>query len=109
MELIEATTHRAQIILAERSRRKVIGSIRRECLDHMIVFNAQHLRRVLNAYLVYYNETRTHLAPAKDAPIPRAASPPDDGGYGTTLPGSSQFTLTTPLGGLHHRYERCTA
>ena len=99
MELIEGTTHRAQIILAERSRRKVIGSIRRECLDHMIVFNAQHLRRVLNAYLVYYNETRTHLALAKDAPIPRAASPPDEG----------DIIAVPQLGGLHHRYERCTA
>ena len=78
---------------------RVIGSIRRECLDHMIVFNPQHLRRVLNAYLVYYNETRTHLALSKDAPVPRATSPPHEG----------SIIAVPQLGGLHHRYERCAA
>lgn len=78
---------------------RVIGSIRRECLDHIIVFNAQHLRRVLNAYLVYYNETRTHLALSKDAPVPRATSPPDEG----------DIIAFPRLGGLHHRYERRAA
>ena len=78
---------------------RVIGSIRRECLDHIIVFNARHLRRVLNAYLVYYNETRTHLALSKDTPVPRATSPPDEG----------DIIAFPQLGGLHHRYERRAA
>ena len=78
---------------------RVIGSIRRECLDHMIIFNARHLRRVLKDYLVYYNETRTHLALSKDAPVPRATSPPHEG----------DIIAVPQLGGLHHRYERCAA
>ncbi len=53
---------------------RVIGSIRRECLDHVIVLNERHLRRVLKEYLVYYHESRTHLGLAKDCPVPRAAS-----------------------------------
>ncbi len=75
---------------------RVIGSIRRECLDHIIVLNERHLRRVLNAYLVYYNQTRTHLALSKDAPVSRATSPPGDG----------NVVAIPQIGGLHHRYER---
>ena len=78
---------------------RVIGSIRRECLDHMIILNAKHLRRVLKDYLVYYNETRTHLALSKDAPVPRATSPPHEG----------NVIAVPQVGGLHHRYERCAA
>jgi transposase InsO family protein len=51
---------------------RVIGSIRRECLDHVIIFNERHLRRVLRAYVVYYHRSRTHLALAKDTPEARA-------------------------------------
>ena len=51
---------------------RVIGSIRRECLDHVIVLNEQHLRRVLRTYLGYYHHTRCHLALARDAPAGRA-------------------------------------
>jgi len=51
---------------------KLIGSMRRECLDHVTVFGEQHLRRVLRPYQQYYNGTRTHLSLAKDAPRPRA-------------------------------------
>ena len=50
---------------------RVIGSIRRDCLDHVVIFSASHLRRVLTAYADYYNSVRTHLGIAKDAPIHR--------------------------------------
>jgi len=49
----------------------LIGSIRRECTDHLIVFNAEHLRRILTEYAAYYNEVRTHVSLAKDAPCGR--------------------------------------
>jgi hypothetical protein len=51
---------------------RLIGSIRRECIDHVIVFGERHLRHLLRSYLNYYNETRTHLSLDKDAPVPRA-------------------------------------
>ena len=51
---------------------RLIGSIRRECLDHVVVFGERHLRHVLLSYMNYYNEMRTHLSMAKDAPVPRA-------------------------------------
>jgi transposase InsO family protein len=51
---------------------RLIGSIRRECLDHMIVFGEAHLRRILGAYAAYYNESRTHRSLNKDAPFHRA-------------------------------------
>jgi len=50
---------------------RLIGSIRRECLDHIVVFGEAHLRRTLSAYTGYYNEVRTHLSLAKDAPLRR--------------------------------------
>src|SRR6201747_1893392 len=49
---------------------RLIGSIRRECLDHVVVFGERHLRHVLLSYMNYYNETRTHLSLDKDAPVP---------------------------------------
>jgi len=73
---------------------RVIGSIRRECLDHIIVWNAPHLQRVLNAYLHYYNSTRTHLSLSKDTPLRR---PVQRGG---------RVIATDILGGLHHQYCR---
>ena len=73
---------------------RLIGSIRRECLDHVVVFGERHLRQVLHSYLDYYNSARTHLALRKDSPISRA----------------KQFVgaiRSTPiLGGLHHQYAR---
>jgi transposase InsO family protein len=51
---------------------RLIGSIRRECIDHVIVFGECHLRHLLQSYLNYYNETRTHLSLDKDAPVSRA-------------------------------------
>ena len=53
----------------------LIGSIRRQCLDHVIVFGEQHLRRVLRSYEEYYNGTRTHLSLTKDSPLPERSSP----------------------------------
>lgn len=73
---------------------RVIGSIRRECLDHIVVFSAAHLRRVLTAYADYYNSVRTHLGIAKDAPIHRA------------IEASGGIISRSLLGGLHHQYAR---
>lgn len=73
---------------------RVIGSIKRECLDHVIPLNAEHLRRVLQKYVDYYNNDRTHLALDKDAPHPR---PVETEGVIASRP---------VLGGLHHRYFR---
>jgi transposase InsO family protein len=73
---------------------RLIGSIRRDCLDHVVVFGEQHLRHVLNSYQKYYNEARTHLSLHKDSPIPRAVQT-----FGRTL-------AVPILGGLHHQYIR---
>jgi len=78
---------------------RVIGSIRRECLDHVIVLNASHLRRILTMYGRYYHRSRTHLGLEKDAPDPRPVSPSSTG----------LIVVTPEVGGLHHRYERKAA
>ncbi len=78
---------------------RVIGSIRRECLDHVIVVNAAALQRVLTGYIAYYMQSRTHLALDKDAPISRAVVPPSVG----------RIIATPQVGGLHHRYDRAAA
>ena len=78
---------------------RVIGSIRRECLDHIIAWDERHLRRILRSYRSYYNEARTHLALGKDAPIQRPRAVPADGKI-VTIP---------EVGGLHHRYQRLAA
>jgi transposase InsO family protein len=75
---------------------RVIGTIRRECLDHVIVLGETHLRRVLKEYLAYYHGSRTHLGLEKDAPVSRPIQSPDVG------PVASEPIL----GGLHHRYFR---
>ena len=73
---------------------RLIGSIRRDCLDHVVVFGERHLRHLLNSYQRYYNEVRTHLSLQKDAPIPRAVR-------------SAGRVIPVPLlGGLHHQYVR---
>jgi len=76
---------------------RVIGSIRRECLDHIIVLNAVHLRRVLRAYADYYNSDRTHLGLGKDAPHSRAVEH------------KGRLISRAILGGLHHRYGRISS
>jgi hypothetical protein len=69
----------------------LIGSIRRECLDHIVVFGERHL---LRSYMDYYNGTRTHLSLTKDAPISRAAE------------AAGRILCRPILGGLHHLYAR---
>jgi len=78
---------------------RLIGSIRRECLDHVIVMNQTGLHRVLKSYFEYYERTRTHLSLEKDAPIPRTVQPPEFG----------RVIELSEVGGLHHRYERRAA
>jgi hypothetical protein len=75
---------------------RLIGSIRRECLDHVIIFNECHLRRVLSSYFQYHHGTRTHLSLNKDCPWPRRVQ----------LPSAGSIIGFPEVGGLHHRYER---
>ena len=58
---------------------RIIGSIRRECLDHIIIFNEHHLRNVLSSYFQYHHQTRTHLSLDKDCPEPRPIQSPSTG------------------------------
>ena len=78
---------------------RVIGTIRRECLDHMIVFNERSLYRHITSFLEYYHQSRTHLSLGKDAPETR------------TVQGRERGTVIAipQVGGLHHRYERRAA
>ena len=73
---------------------RLIGSIRRECTDHLIVFSEAHLRRILTKYASYYNEVRTHIALRKDAP------------YTRPIERFGDIVAHPILGGLHHRYAR---
>ena len=73
---------------------RLIGTLRRDCLDHVLIFGERHLRRVLTSYSVYYNETRTHLGLGKDAPLGRAVER------------SGTVAAIPVLCGLHHRYAR---
>jgi putative transposase len=78
---------------------RLIGSIRRECLEHIIVLNESSLRRILNSYFEYCETSRTQLSLGKDAPDPRAMQPPELGAV-VEIP---------KVGGFHHRYERRAA
>jgi putative transposase len=78
---------------------RVIGSIRRECLDHVIVYNEASLYRQIKSFVEYYHETTTHVSLQKDAPMSRPVQPP----------GSGRVIALPHLGGLHHRYERRAA
>jgi transposase InsO family protein len=78
---------------------RLVGSVRRECLDRVIVLGEQHLRRILKSYFSYYHRSRTHLSLGKDAPEPRAVHPPSMG----------EIVELPEVGGLHHRYERLAA
>ena len=78
---------------------RLIGSIRRECLDHVIVFNERSLRRILRSYVDYHQHFRTHLSLDKDAPITRKVQPPEMG----------RVIEMREVGGLHHRYLRQAA
>jgi putative transposase len=94
-----------EVVIAPRSpwqnayAERVIGSIRRECLDHVVVIGEQHLRGILSKYVDYYNRTRTHLALSKDPPEHRTVQRPSEGGV-----------IEVPrVGGLHHEYVRRAA
>jgi putative transposase len=78
---------------------RLIGSIRRECLDHVIVLNEAGLRRVLKSYFDYYERSRTHLSLGKDAPVSRPIQRATMG----------RVVEIKQVGGLHHRYERAAA
>ena len=78
---------------------RLIGSVRRECLDHSIILNERHLRRILGSYLDYYHGSRTHLSLGKDTPDGRPVQPA----------GSGTVVSLPKVGGLHHRYERLAA
>ena len=78
---------------------RLIGLIRRECLNHVLVLGERHLRRVLVRYFAYYHQARTHLSLDKDAPDSRPIEPPE---RGTIIP-------IPEVGGLHHHYVRRAA
>jgi putative transposase len=95
-----------EVVIARRSpwqnpyAERVIGTLRRELLDHVIVMNERHLRRLLRRFVdEYYHPCRTHLSLGKDAPEPRAVEPPEMG----------QVIELPLVGGLHHRYTRRAA
>jgi len=100
-----ATLDIQEVVIAPRSpwqnayAERVIGSIRRECLDHIVVIGERHLRGILSTYVDYYNGTRTHLSLAKDAPEPRSVQPPSEG----------RVVEVPRVGGLHHEYFRRAA
>jgi transposase InsO family protein len=73
---------------------RLIGTLRRDCLDHVLIFGVQHLRQILTSYSSYYNKTRTHLSLDKDAPLRRA------------LQRCGTIVATPILSGLHHQYAR---
>jgi len=75
---------------------QLIGSIRRECLDHMIVLSEEHLRHILTEYLAYYHEARAHVSLDRNSPIPRPVYSPEQG----------SVVARAYLGGLHHCYTR---
>ena len=92
-EVISAPRSPWQNAFAER----MIGSIRRECLDHVVVLSQRHLRKLLKSYFTYYHRSRTHLALAKDAPESRAVM------------SRGEIVAIPQVGGLHRRYERRAA
>jgi putative transposase len=94
-EIVTAPQSPWQNPLAER----LIGSIRRECLDHVLVLGERHLRRTLTRYFAYYHEARTHLSLDKDAPDGRSVERPERG----------RVISIREVGGLHHRYVRRAA
>jgi hypothetical protein len=105
MKSLRSSFEEPQVIAAPRSPwqnvyvERVIGSIRRECLDHIVIFNERHLRRVLCSYVDYYQRTRTPLSLEKDCSDPRPI-----------MPRRIRKVIAIPqVGGLYHRYERIAA
>jgi putative transposase len=78
---------------------RLIGTLRRDCLDHVIVFNERHLNRVIREYVDYYHRHRTHRAQERDCPVPRKVEAADQG----------EIVEFPFVGGLHHRYARRAA
>ncbi len=76
---------------------RLIGSVRRVCLNHFVILNAKHLKRTLTLYFRYYHGSRTHLALDKQCPLPRAVAT------------NGRIVKIPQLGGLHHRYEHFAA
>jgi hypothetical protein len=81
------------------ARERMIGTLRRDCLDHVIILSENHLRRIVRGYLGYYHSCRTHLSLEKDTPAPRKVESPDQG----------KVVEIPMVGGLHHRYARLAA
>ena len=77
----------------------MIGSLRRECLDHVIVLSEVHLKRILASYLQYYHDSRPHLSLDRNSPTPRDVEPPSLG----------EVVSISQANGLHHRYTRRAA
>ncbi len=75
---------------------RLIGSIRRDCLNHVIALNEAHVRRILASYFQYYHESRAHLSLERNAPLPRQVERPSEG----------RVIAIPQVGGLHHRYRR---
>jgi transposase InsO family protein len=75
---------------------RIIGSIRRDCLNHVIVLNERHLRRILTDYFYYYHHARAHLSLDRNPPVPREVELPERG----------KVSSIPMVGGLHHRYRR---
>ncbi len=104
LDFRERTKHMGieEVVIAYRSPwqspyvERLIGSIRRECLDRVIVFGEAHLRRILKSYFAYYHESRAHLSLERKAPIPRRVKHPSEG----------KAIAIPQVGGLHHRYTR---
>lgn len=78
---------------------QLIGSIRRECLDHVVVLSEHHLKRTLIGYFSYYHRWRTHLSLDMDCPEPRAVQSPD----------CDEVIEVAEVDGIHHHYERLAA
>ncbi len=97
--VVPTATFRVLYVFIVLDHERVIGSIRRECLNHVIILGEQHLRRILDEYVGYYHTARTHLSLAKDAPVPRPVIGNDNGNV-VGLP---------MVGGLHHKYVRRAA
>jgi hypothetical protein len=73
-----------------------MGSLRRECLNHVIVLHERHLHRIVSAYRAYYHQARPHLSLERNAPDPREVE----------APGMGPMAGEAMVGGLHHRYRR---
>jgi transposase InsO family protein len=78
---------------------RLIGSVRRECLHHVLVLSERHLHRILTRYFAYYHQARTHLSLDKDTPTL----------WSIELPGAGHIVQLPEVGGLHHRYIRRAA